>query len=181
MKILIINGHPYRKKNLSELLSENYAKLKKKEGHEVKILKLVDLKFDFISEDIYSRELETDLKKAQKNIYWADHLVFFYPLWWGEMPSLLKSFLERTLIPGFAFKYVNGKPKKLLKGKSAQFFCTAGGNKFYTSSIGKIDQIRTLGKILFFCGIKIKKIKIFPSIHKDLKKERIDYIFKKLK
>ena len=180
MKILIINGQP-RKEGLSSFLSMNYAKKKKKEGHEIKVVNVFDLNFDFIVENVhYPKNFESSLIESQKAIKWAEHIVFFYPIWWVSLPSLLKSFIERTFIPGFAYKYVNGKPQKLLKGKTAEVFSTSGGNKFYNSTIGKIDQYRTLGKTLWFCGIRLKKVKIFDSIRSNMSKEKIEILKKSI-
>jgi len=50
--------------------------------------------------------LEPDLVAAQRDIHWAEHVVFVYPTWWGTYPALLKGFLDRVLTPGFAFIHV---------------------------------------------------------------------------
>lgn len=33
----------------------------------------------------------------------SDALVFVYPTWWSSVPAILKSWFERTLVPGVAF------------------------------------------------------------------------------
>lgn len=35
----------------------------------------------------------------------ADAIAFIYPTWWSGLPAILKGFLERTLVPGVAFKF----------------------------------------------------------------------------
>jgi putative NADPH-quinone reductase len=67
------------------------------------------------------------IAKAQALIGAADHLVFVHPLWLGEMPALLKAFLEQVARPGFAYDikkppFRNG----LLSGKSARVVITMG-------------------------------------------------------
>ena len=52
------------------------------------------------------QSLEPDLVRAQRVIYWAEHLVFVYPAWWGSFQALLKGFLDRVMTPGFAFRDV---------------------------------------------------------------------------
>jgi len=175
MKTLIINAYP-GETGLSTFLSKKYYSNLKKSKNEVKILNLYGLKFDKILHNGYNHNqfLEKDLQKSQKLISWADELVFFYPIWWGEMPSLLRSFFERTFIPGFAFKYEKSEKKKLLKGKKAKIFATAGGPKWYYHSIGFIDQKRTLGRILNFCGIKLKKIKLYGGVRKNIPKSYLE-------
>lgn len=73
-------------------------------------IRLRDLKFNPILEYGYRKrtELESDLLDSQKKILWADHIVWIYPVWWGSVPALLKGFLDRVLIPGFAFKKREG-------------------------------------------------------------------------
>lgn len=50
----------------------------------------------------------------------AEHIVFFYPTWWGTVPALLKAFFERLFLPGFAFRYREGSPfsEQLLRDRS---------------------------------------------------------------
>ena len=89
-----------------------------KSGYHVKLLELNELKFDLSLHVSYKSEqkLEPDLVLAQKYILEAEHLVFVFPNWWGMMPALLKGFIDRTFLPGFAFKYREKSPlpEKLL-------------------------------------------------------------------
>ena len=67
------------------------------------------------------------IQAAQRDIEWAGHMVIFYPLWMGDMPALLKAFIEQALRPGFAFDEPEGRmPRKLLKGRSARLVVTMG-------------------------------------------------------
>lgn len=49
-------------------------------------------------------ELEPDLLDAQAKLKWADHVVWIYPVWWSSVPAIMKGFIDRILLPGFAFK-----------------------------------------------------------------------------
>lgn len=181
MKKLIINGYP-GKKGLIQFLSEEYFKVQKEKGHEVKKINLYDLKFDFILHEGYKKhqELEKDLVEAQKKVEWAEEIIFFYPIWWGEMPSLLRSFIERIFVSGFAFKYHSSKRIKLLKGKKAKIISTAGGPRWYYNTLGFIDQKRTLGRILYFCGIKSTKIISFGGVRKSMSEKYKNKIIKNI-
>jgi len=50
------------------------------------------------------------LADAQTAIAWAEHLVLLFPLWLGDMPALVKAFLEQVARPGFAFDRDDTKP-----------------------------------------------------------------------
>jgi len=72
--------------------------------------------------------LPASLKPAQADIGWAQHIVLFFPLWLGDMPALLKGFLEQVARPGFAFNPEGSNPfgRKGLTGCSARVVVTMG-------------------------------------------------------
>jgi putative NADPH-quinone reductase len=43
---------------------------------------------------LMGKEAPTDVKKDQKLIFWADNLVFAYPIWWQQMSAMLKAFID---------------------------------------------------------------------------------------
>ena len=123
MKITVIDGNP-SEQSFTAGLVEKYIEGAKGSGHEVRRLNIRDLKFDPNLVEGYReiQELEPDLIKAQQDIQWCQHLVLAYPIWWGQMPALLKGFFDRALLPGFGFKYHKKGPwwDRLLAGRSAR-------------------------------------------------------------
>jgi len=96
------------------------------------------------------------LAPAQEAIRWADHLVFFFPLWLGGMPALLKGFLEQIAREGFAFAKEAGNPMghKLLKGRSARLVVTMGMPAPVYRYYFRAHSIKALERnILGFVGI----------------------------
>jgi len=181
-KILVVLGHPSNE-SFNQEIADTYAESALKSGFEVKKIYLNKIKFDPVLWGNYSKKmkLEPALVKAQEEIRWADHLVFVYPIWWTSPPAILKGFIERTFLPGFAFKYhEGGGHDKLLKGKTAILIMTAGGRKLWYSLFGwimnKPMSIGTLG----FCGIKVKKQIFFSEIRK-ISEERVDKILNKVR
>jgi putative NADPH-quinone reductase len=77
--------------------------------------------------------LEPDLLAAWEKILWAEHLVWIYPIWWGSMPAILKGFIDRLFLLGFAFKKKENSVwwDKLLTGKSARIITTLDQPKWY--------------------------------------------------
>lgn len=160
-KIVLILGHPNRE-SYGAALAEAYAKGATATGFEVKILKLTDLNFEPNLSHGYKPlpPLEPDLKRAQDLILWADHMVWVYPLWWGSVPALLKGFVDRLFIPGFAFDEDDkGKRRKLLKGKSAHLIVTMGMPPwFYTLIYAQPSHMAMKWITFFFSGIWPVKI-----------------------
>lgn len=96
------------------------------------------------------------LKPAQDYIQWAEHLVFFFPLWLGDMPALLKGFLEQVARPGFAFTSDgdNNFAKKGLTGRSARVVVTMGMPALVYRWYFRAHSIKSLERnILGFVGI----------------------------
>lgn len=126
-RILIILGQP-SSNSLCAALARTYADAARQSGAEVRLLELGKIAFDPILRHGYERiqPLEPDLRNAQADITWAQHLVWVYPIWWGSLPALLKGFLDRIFLPGFAFKYrVNSALwDRLLTGRSAELLVT---------------------------------------------------------
>jgi NAD(P)H dehydrogenase (quinone) len=159
MKVLIICGHP-SKDSLSNVFSDCYEEELRQKGHLVKRINLFEISFDPILWEGYKKNqlLEDSIKYAQESIKWAEHLVFFYPIWWFSMPSLLKGFIDRTFLPGFAFKYTGkNKWKMFLRRKTAHLIVTSGGSSLIYRIFG-IEGLKELKRTLQFCGIfRIKK------------------------
>ncbi len=61
----------------------------------------------------------------QKLLAEHDEYVFIFPVWWGNMPAILKNFFDCNFMAGFAFNFVSGKmmPEKLLSDKTAKIYC----------------------------------------------------------
>ncbi|MCL2178827.1 MAG: NAD(P)H-dependent oxidoreductase [Proteobacteria bacterium] len=167
-RMLVVLGHP-SSDSFCGALGETYAQSAKNAGHDVRFLRLHALKFDPILHNGYRtiQPLEQDLLQAQADITWAEHLTFIYPIWWGGIPALLKGFLERVFLPGFAFKYREGKPfpDKLLKGRTAHLLVTMDTPPWYYKWVFRMPGLHQMRKAtLEFCGIKPLKTLTFGPI-----------------
>lgn len=101
--------------------------------------------------------LPTGLQQAQADIRWAEHIVLFFPLWLGDMPALLKGFLEQVARPGFAFEHEAGRAtftKKGLTGRSARVVVTMGMPALVYRWYFRARSVKSLERnILGFLGI----------------------------
>lgn len=160
MNTLIINGHP-RTSSFSHKAMQAYTDGLKKTKKPFKIIDLQALQFDpNLSAGYKGNILEADLVMAQEAILWADHIVWIYPTWWWSVPALLKGFIDRVLVPDFAFKYEKGNPfaKKLLKGKTSTLIVTMDGPSWYYKIwMRNTGNFTMKTGVLGFCGIKTLK------------------------
>lgn len=130
-KIAIFDAHPDPDPaRFVHALADAYASGAREAGHEVRMIPLGKLEVPILrtrEEWGKGKPVPQVALDGQAAIQWADHLVFLYPLWHGDMPALLKAYLEQVMRPGFAFDYGEGKfPKKLLGGRSARVVVTMG-------------------------------------------------------
>lgn len=47
--------------------------------------------------------LSPDIRAEQDKLAWADAVVFQFPLWWFGMPAILKGWVDRVFVKGFAY------------------------------------------------------------------------------
>lgn len=179
-RILMILGTP-KNVSLCTALGEAYAQGARDKGHVVRQLKLGEMSFDPILRGGYeqSQTLEPDLLEAQRQIHWAEHLVFVYPVWWGGVPALLKGFFDRTFLPGFAFKYRNRSQlwDKLLSGRTADLLVTMDTPPWYFRWIyGAPAHRQMIRTILGFSGIKTRRLSEFAPVRPSSEEQRQNWL-----
>ena len=170
MRIAIIQGHPDKAGgHFCDALEAAYAEGARESGHEVRVVHVARLAFPLLASkvDWDTGEPVADIRGAQETIAWADHLVVIYPLWLGDMPALLKGFLEQVLRPGFAVSKGAGANafKTLLSGRSARIVVTMGMPAFiYRWYFGSHSLISLKRNILGFCGIGPIRCTVIGSV-----------------
>ncbi len=180
MKILILQAHP-NKDSFVSALAQSYATGAKEKGHEVELVHIVDLSFDPVLHAGYrsNQVLEPDLRAMQEKIKEANHLVVAFPIWWASLPGLLKSFFERTLLPGFAFDYKGALPQKLLKGRSARYIMTMDSPAFYYRLFLRGAGFTIIEKsILRFCGFAPVRRTVFYGVRSSQETTREKWLKK---
>ena len=165
-RILVINGHPdSRAERFCAALASSYAAAAVKAGHEVRRIDVGALDFALLRDpkDFLEPPVSFDIRKAQGDVSWAQHLVFVHPLWLGAAPALLKGFMEVMACGGFAFVGGGaGNPKRGLKGKSARLIVTMGmpatafrlvfggfGIRAFARGILRLSGVRPVAKTYF--------------------------------
>lgn len=167
-KIVVILGHPATG-SLCGALASSYVRSAREAGAEVRLLELGALRFNPVLGAGHDGDqvLEPDLVAAQADLLWAEHLVWVYPIWWGAMPALMKGFIDRVLLPGFAFKYRQGSSlwDKLLRGRTAELLVTMDSPPWYFRWVTRMPGHHQMKKaILEFCGISPVRVHNFGPV-----------------
>ncbi|MBU45693.1 MAG: hypothetical protein CMN76_20970 [Spirochaetaceae bacterium] len=176
--ILIIDGHPNQEsfsRAIAETLHESLP------PHSARIISLRDLQFDPILKTGYQEpmSLEPDLVELQELIQSANHLVLISPVWWGSVTALMKGFLDRVLLPGFAFKYRKGSPfwDRLLAGRSASVYLTMDSPYWWFRFVYGNPAVKMLKHaVLKFCGYSPVRFRIFDQFRFSDEKKRRNWL-----
>lgn len=164
--ILVIQGHPDpRGDRFGHALAAAYVDAARAAGHRVEILEIARLDFPLLrtKEDFEDGAVPDAILPAQQAIGRADHLVLFYPLWLGDMPALLKGFLEQAFRPGFAVGRADrgNRSGGLLKGKSARIVVTMGMPAFIYRWFFGAHSLKSLRRnILQFSGVRPVRVSL---------------------
>ncbi len=162
LNVLMILGHP-RKDSFCAALFNACREGATAAGAHVETLRLADMDFDpnVHAESPEQQPLEPDLQHARELIEWADHLLFVYPTWWGSAPALLKGFLDRIVMPGFAFHFRDPDRlgwDRLWKGKTSQAITTMDTPPvLYRRYYGQPGTRALLRATLGFCGVRARR------------------------
>ncbi len=160
MKSVIILAHPYPN-SFNHVIKDVVvqALIDKKE---VKVIDLVKDEFDPVlsQEDLrlYMQGLSSDPKvmEYQSDLLDCDDLVLIFPIWWYEAPAILKGFLDKVLLPGFAFDELeNQLVGKLSHIKRLTVISTSEVlSDFMRKEVGNPIEISLMNTTLGVCGIK---------------------------
>lgn len=181
-RIAIINGHP-NKDSFNFGIAEAYKEGAGQSEAEVKVITIAELNFDPVLQFGYQKrmELEPDLLKAWEIIQWADHLVWIHPVWWGGLPALMKGFIDRLFLPGFAYQYRENSVwwDKLLKGKTGHIITTLDQPGWYYWLLYGRPSVNQLKKsTLEFCGVQPVKVTYVGIIRNSAEKQRVLWLQK---
>lgn len=139
MNILYVYAHP-NPSSFNGMMKQRAIQLFSDQNIDVKVSDLYSEKFNAIADwhDFHKSEsdrsgqyflaqqeayinhtLTADINAEIDKITWADHILFQFPLWWFSTPAILKGWLDRVLVKGFAYDAGKVFNEGLLKGKTA--------------------------------------------------------------
>ena len=167
-QIAIFVGNP-QLDSYSEALGQAYRRGAEAGGHRAQLFLLAKMSFDAILREGYRREqpLEPDLAAARQALIDCDHVVFIFPLWCGDMPALMKGFIERVLQSDLLKAQKDGRSEswKFLKGKSSRVIMTMGMPGWFYRWYYGAHALKLLKRnILHFIGISPVRSTVYGMI-----------------
>ncbi|MBB5984465.1 NAD(P)H-dependent oxidoreductase [Sphingobium lignivorans] len=163
MRIFILLGHPDAA-SFNGRIADAYEAAARAAGHEVRRQDVGALAFDPILRRGHRDPppVEPDVAAAQQALMWCERFVLVYPMWWGGMPALLKGWIDRVLMPGFAFRYHDADPwwDRHLAGRTAHIISTCDCPVLYARwRYRDCDFTGLRHAILGFCGMRTARTK----------------------
>jgi putative NADPH-quinone reductase len=161
--ILIVQGHPDTEDtHLCHAIAEEYRREAQANGHRVTVITIANEDIPYLRSkaEWVSTELPQIAVSGQAAIREADHIVLIYPLWMGDLPAMLKAWIEQVLRENFVFP----NEQAALKGKTARVIVTMGMPGFAYRWFFFAHSLRSLDRnILKFCRIKPVRWSIFGN------------------
>lgn len=129
--VLLIQGHPDAERtHFCHALEDAYCEGVASAGHSLRRICIAGLDFPLLrsQREWQHSALPQALGESQQALEWAGHVALIFPLWLGDMPALVKGFLEQVARPGFAFSPRADHPFAAgrLRGRSARIVVTMG-------------------------------------------------------
>ena len=168
LRILILNAHPDQG-SLCDAVKSAYVDGARGSGHEIRCVVLRELQFDLVLRGGYhsAKPLEPDIVQQQDLIRWCEHLVIVSPNWWWSAPALLKGYIDRVFLPGFAMRYHARFPyvEPLLTGRSARVLYTQNSPSLAGRLLrGDLFWRWISGAVLRHCGFRpVRRLALYRA------------------
>lgn len=183
MHTLIIYCHPYEQSfchAILETLCERYER----EGTAFHVIDLYADAFDpVLSRDelaVYNegRALDPLVARYQELVSGANRLVFVFPIWWNDVPAMLKGWLDKVLLCGFSWEPTgSGLRGTLTFIESAEVFTTsANPTQFIREQAGDAVQRMFIGGTLRQLGIASAVWENFGGMDASTDRERAAFL-----
>ena len=181
MKVLVIYTHPHSY-GFNQGILERVEKVLRENNQEIRIKKLYELHEHGFSSVLDYKELSLlkqgkvpeEVRREQRDLLWAESLIFIYPIWWYGCPAILKGWIDRVFCYDFAYRIgVRGLEGLLHHEKALVITTSANSREDYENNGGVelIEKPMTIGT-LAFCGVKKVHYKALYSVQKVSDRER---------
>jgi putative NADPH-quinone reductase len=180
MNILIILAHPDAS-SFNHAIALTAKDRLIKSGYTVTYHDLYKEKFNPVMQaEEFPKNAAVDniIKTHGSELVNSDGIIIIHPNWWGQLPAILKGWVDRVIRPGVAYEFLEGDsgegvPAGLLKAKTAIVFNTSNTSAERENNVF-LDPLETIWKNCIFdlCGVKNFYRKMFRIIVTSSLEER---------
>lgn len=176
MHILVVMTHPAGPsltRSIASAIVDAGAAL----GHTVELVDLVVEGFDPVfgpadhAAFAAAGPTPPDVRREQQRIDRADHLVLVHPVYWWSMPAVLKGWIDRVFVSGWAFEEnADGGIVKKLGRLNVHLIALAGASAATYARHGYRDAMRAQidHGIFDFCGAPVVTSELVAGQEEDL-------------
>jgi glutathione-regulated potassium-efflux system ancillary protein KefG len=146
-----------------------------------------------LCENVEVRDIKTlyndfkiDVRSEQEAIKKADKIVFQFPMFWFNAPSILKEWMDKVYTLGFAFDVTKeGYQRRELDGKEFMLAVSMGG----AQEAYDAEKVKSVNECLTpyiytskFCGMRVvEPYYVYGAMSKALSDEKLEIAAKEFK
>lgn len=124
-------------------------------------------------------DYKIDIEAEQEAIKKAEKIVFQFPMYWFNAPSILKEWMDKVYALGFAFDVTKeGYQRRELNGKEFMLAVSMGGAQAAYDSEGYKSVNECLTPYIYtakFCGMKVvQPYYVYGAMSKALSDEKLE-------
>lgn len=102
----------------------------------------------------FGKELPEDVVRMHALLAKADVLTFFYPVWWNDMPAIMKGWVDRMFTKGFAYDYSSAGAWGTLPVKKVILICTLGNPRTQEGEVlENAMRVKEANGVFGYCGV----------------------------
>lgn len=131
-------------------------------------------------------DFKIDVKEEQEAIKKADKIIFQFPMFWFNAPSILKEWMDKVYTLGFAFDVTKeGYQRRELEGKDFMLAVSMGGAKDAYEG----EKVKSVNECLTpyiytskFCGMRVvEPFYVYGAMSRGLTDEKLEEAAKNFK
>lgn len=172
MHALIVTAHPNRDSYTRAVIDQFTKGFTESPANTVEVHNLSDGEFDprFGALDMAAFHgrgaLSPEVIAEQDRISKADVLVLIFPVYWWSMPALMKGWIDRVFVSGWAFEESpDGKMTRLLDRLHGKVIAIGGADARTYEKRGYLDAMnkQIVEGIFDYCGMKALRTDLLSS------------------
>ena len=100
--------------------------------------------------------ISQEILNYQSRLDETDVLALFYPVWWNDMPAILKGWVDRVFSKGFAYQIDAQGDRGLLRIQRVILVCTLGnsGESQAQKALESAMRLKEKEGVFGYCGIE---------------------------